>query len=128
MLDAASKGRREGFRIRDPGNDTAAPVRLIADLDTVDTDHSLSWVELGGILQVPHPAFVHLLGDPALMADMRVTVPLVERGEYALHLGRAVTCDRQPGALGVRLIEVRFAVRGADLRQAGTPRLEAQQG
>ena len=81
MLDPTSEGRREGLWVRDPRNDTAAPVKLMADLDTVDTRHSHSGVELGGVLKVPDPAFVHLLGDPALVADMRVPVPLVERGE-----------------------------------------------
>ena len=99
MLDAASEGRREGLRVRDPGNDTAAPVRLVAELDTVDASHSFSGVELGGVLQVPDPALVHLLGDPAFVPDVRVPAALVERGEYALHFGRAVARDGQPGAL-----------------------------
>jgi hypothetical protein len=93
MHDASSKGRREGFWIRDPRNGATAPVRLIADPDTVDTGHSLSRVELGGILQVPHSAFVHFLRYPAFMPDVCVPAALVERGEYALYLGWRVTRD-----------------------------------
>src|SRR3954451_3340282 len=58
------------------------------------------------------------------MPDVRVPAALIERGEYALHLGRAVACDGQPGALHVVLIEVCRGVFDADLRQAGTSRLE----
>jgi hypothetical protein len=98
--------------------------RLVADLDTVDTGQSLSGVELGGVLQIPEAALVHLLGDPAFVPDVRVTAALVERGEYALHLGLTAARDGQPGALRVMLVEVFRAVFDADLGQAGTSRLE----
>jgi hypothetical protein len=101
--------------------------RLVADLDTVDTGQSLSGVELGGVLQIPEAALVHLLGDPAFVPDVRVTAALVERGEYALHLGLTAARDGQPGALRVMLVEVFRAVFDADLRQASTPRLEAHE-
>ena len=119
-----SEGRGEGLRVRDPGNDTAAPMRLVADLDTVDTSQSFSGVELSGVLQVPDPARVHLLGHPAFVPDVRMAAALVERCEYALHFGRAVACDGQPGALRVVLVEVSRGACDADLRQAGTARLE----
>jgi hypothetical protein len=52
---------------------------------------------------------------------------LVERGEYALHLGLSVARDRQPGALPMMLVEVCRAVRDADVWQASAPRLEAHE-
>ena len=82
---------------------------------------------MGGVLQVPDPALVHLLGDPAFVPDVRVAAALVERCEYALYFGRAVACDRQPGALRVMLVEVCRGVCDADVRQAGPARLEAQE-
>jgi hypothetical protein len=59
--------------------------------------------------------------------DVRVAAALVERCEYALHFGRAVACDGQPWALHVVLVEVRRGIFDANLRQAGTPRLEAHE-
>ena len=82
---------------------------------------------MGGVLQVPDPALIHLLGDPAFVPDVRVAAALVERCEYALYFGRAVACDRQPGALRVMLVEVCRGVFDADVRQAGPARLEAQE-
>jgi hypothetical protein len=124
MLDPSGEGRREGLRIRNPGSNTAAPVRLVADLDTIHTDRAFSRVEPGGVLEAPEAALVHLLGNPAFVPDVRVTAALVERGEYALHLGRPVARDGQPGAFRVVLVEVCRGVFDADLRQAGTSRLE----
>jgi hypothetical protein len=59
--------------------------------------------------------------------DVRVPAALVERGEYALHLGLSVARDRQPGALPMVLVEVCRAVRDADVWQASAPRLEAHE-
>ena len=97
MLDPSDEGRREGLRIRNPGSNTAAPVRLVADLDTIHTDRAFSRVELGGVLEAPEAALVHLLGDPAFVPDVRVTAALVERGEYALHLGRQARATDSQG-------------------------------
>ena len=83
---------------------------------------------MGEVVQVTDTALVPLLGDPAFVPDVRVSAALIERGEYALHLGRAVTRDRQPGSLYLMLVEVGRAVRGTDLRQADTLRLEPEQG
>jgi len=127
VLDAACEGRREGLRIGDPGSDTAALVRLVAKLDTVDAYRALGRVELGRVLQVPNPALVHLLGNPAFVPDVRMPAALVKRSEYALDLGRAVARDGQPGTVRVVLVEVRRAVRDADVWQAGAPRLEAHE-
>jgi hypothetical protein len=102
-------------------------MQFAAGLDAVHVILTLFRVELGGILQVPHPALVHLLGDPALVPDVRMPAALVERGEYALHLGLSVARDRQPGALPMMLVEVCRAVRDADVWQASAPRLEAHE-
>ena len=88
MLDAAGEGRRENLRIDDLARDIAAPMRNVTGGEAVDACPALGRVELGGVLKVADPVLVHLLGDPAHVADMRVPVPLVERGEYTLHLGR----------------------------------------
>jgi hypothetical protein len=90
-------------------------VRLVADLDTIHTDRAFSRVEPGGVLEAPEAALVHLLGNPAFVPDVRVTAALVERGEYALHLGRPVARDGQPGAFRVVLVEVCRGVFDADL-------------
>ena len=87
MLDPSGEGRREGLRIRNPGSNTAAPVRLVADLDTIHTDRAFSRVEPGGVLEAPEAALVHLLGDPAFVPDVRVTAALVERGDAAPRAG-----------------------------------------
>jgi hypothetical protein len=55
---------------------------------------------------------------------MRVPVPLVERGEYTLHLGRTAACNRQPGTFQVVLVKVFRGVFDADVWQAGPARLE----
>jgi hypothetical protein len=81
MLNAAGEGRRENLRIGDLARDIAAPMRDVTGGKAVDACPALGRVELGGVLKVPNPVLVHLLGNPALVADMRVPVPLVERGE-----------------------------------------------
>ena len=117
-------GRAENLRVDDPASDIAAPVRNVTSREAIDPGRAFGRVELGGVLQVPDAALVHLLGDPAFVPDVRVTVPLVERGEHALHLGRRVTCHGQPGTLHVMLVEVCRGIFYADLRQTGTSRLE----
>jgi hypothetical protein len=82
---------------------------------------------LGRILQPAQPSLVHLLGDPALVADMRVTATLVERSENPLHLMRATARRGQPGALAVMGVEVSCGVLCAYLRQAGAPPLKPSQ-
>src|SRR5450631_387636 len=72
LLNAAGEGLCECLRVGYTRRDTPAPVRLVADLEGVDVSLALLRIELGGILQVPYPALVHFLGDPAFVADMRV--------------------------------------------------------
>jgi hypothetical protein len=127
MLDTTGEGSREGLRIGDPSGDITASVRLIAVFEPINPVSALVWIELGGILQVLYPALVHFLGDPAIVADMRVPVPLVERGEYTLHLGRTAACNRQPGTFQVVLVKVFRGVFDADVWQAGPARLETHE-
>ena len=101
---------------------------LVTGLEGVDASLALVRVELSGIFQVPHPAFVHLLGDPAFVADVRVSAALVERGENTLHLRRAITCLCEPGAIGLMLFDVRHGVRATDIRQAGAGRARIAPG
>ena len=70
---------------------------LFADLERVHTGFTFFRVELGGILEFPYSALVHLLGDPAVVADVRVPVPLVERDEDTLGVGRALRTAASQG-------------------------------
>src|ERR671922_453079 len=100
MLRAASDSGGEGVRMGDPGRVTSAPVRLVMGCEAVDPGRTLDRVTLSGILQAAQSALVHLLSDPAFVADVRVPAALVERGEYALHLGRGFARHCQPRTLG----------------------------
>jgi hypothetical protein len=102
-------------------------MRPVTRCDAIDPGRAPGPVELGRIFQAPQPPLVHLLGDPAFVPDVRMPAALVERGEYALHLGLSVARDRQPGALPMMLVEVCRAVRDADVWQASAPRLEAHE-
>lgn len=86
------------------------------------------WIELGGVLQVRDPSFVHLLGDPAFVPDVSVTAALVQGGEDALDLRRARPRGGQPGTLAVVGLEVGHRVLRADVRQPGARWLEAANG
>jgi len=128
MLGALGQGHSEGVGAGDPRDDASASVRLVAWRETVDAGRALGRVELGGVVQVTDTALVHLLGDPAFVPDVRMAAALVERGEHALHFGRAVAGDRQPGPLSLVLVEVFRGVSHSDLRQASAPRLEPEKG
>ena len=93
-------------------------------LQAINPGGSFRRVELGRIFQVRHPPPAHFLGDPAFVADVGVAAALVERGEEALHLRRAVPCRRQPRPLGLTRVKVSRRLPSADLRQPGAPRLE----
>ena len=124
MLSTPGDGHREGVRVGDPGGDAAAPVLLAAGQQAIGPGGPFRRVELGRILQVSHSSPAHLLGDPAFVADVGVAAALVEGGEQALHLGRAVPRRCQPRPFGLTCVKVGRRVRGADLRQPGPPRLE----
>ena len=87
MFCGAGDGGRKCRWIGDPSGENTASVRLVADLDAVQVCFALVWIELGGILQVLYPVLVHFLGDPAIVADMRVPAALVERDDDALDVG-----------------------------------------
>src|SRR5690242_12213729 len=103
MLDAIGEGHRKDLWIGNTCSNPSAPVRKVSGGEPVDPGSALVWIELGGILQVLYPAFVHLLGDPAFVPDMGVPAALVERGDDALDVGRAITCRRQPRTIGLVL-------------------------
>jgi hypothetical protein len=115
MLCGAGDGGRKGHWIGDPGGEDTASVRLVAGLDAVHVGLALFRVELGGIFQVPHAAFVHFLGDPAFVADMGVPVALVECDDDALDVGRAIARRRQPWAIGLVLGDSGRGLLAADL-------------
>src|SRR5690348_1495632 len=106
MLGTSSEGNRESLRTSDSASVVATPVRKITGGEAVDSGLALVWVELGGIFQVSHPAFVHLLGDPAFVADVGVPVTLVECDDDTLDVGRAIAGWCQPGAVGLMLGDV----------------------
>jgi hypothetical protein len=127
VLYGAGNGNRESVGIRYPRSNASAPVQLVTIRNAIDPGRTLRHVKLGRIFQVSHPPLVHLLGDPAFVADVGVTAALVEGGEDPLYLGQAAARGREPGTLGPMGIEVCRGLTGADLRQPGSPRLEPAQ-
>jgi hypothetical protein len=128
MLDGASDTSREDLRVRYPRGGASAPVHLVTGHNAVDARRPFRQVKLGGIFQVGHPPVVHLLGDPALVADMGMTAALVQRGEDPLYLGRAAARGGKPGTVGTMGVEVCRGLTGADLRETSPPGFKPPQG
>jgi hypothetical protein len=123
MFNPCGESRGEGVGIRDASGGLAASVKVLTPLEAVDPGGAFGWVELGGVFEVGGPAPVHLLGDPAFVADVGVAATLVERGEEALHLGPAVPGRREPWPLAAAGIRVGHRV--TRVGQAGPAGLEA---
>jgi hypothetical protein len=87
MLNAPDEGNGKCVGIANACCGLAATVGLIPPLEAVNASGALGRVELGGVLLVGRAAFVHVLGDPAFVADVAVAASLVEGGEDALDLG-----------------------------------------
>ncbi len=87
MLDAPSKSDGKSVRVSDPCSNFPAYVRLAGILEAIDAGGTLGRVELGGVFLVSRAALVHVLGDPAFVADVAVAASLVKGGEDALDLG-----------------------------------------
>ena len=87
MLDAPDEGDGKRVGIADACCGLTATVGLVPLLEAIDAGGALGRVELGGVFLVGRAALVHVLGDPALVADVAVAASLVEGGEDALDLG-----------------------------------------
>lgn len=97
---------------------------LVAFLEAIDPGCPLRRIGLGGIFQVRHSSFVHLLSDPALVPDVTMSAALVECREDPLHVGRAALRDRKPGPLVLADIDVGNRIISAYLWQSRAPRLK----
>jgi hypothetical protein len=128
VLDSASERDGESMGIGDSRRSLPALVREIAGLEAIKTSGTLGLIALGGVFQVGDAALVHLLGDPAFVADVAVAASLVEGGEDALDLWWATAGGGQPGAFGLVSLDVGRCVAGADLREPGAGRFEAPNG
>jgi hypothetical protein len=87
VLNAPDEGNGKRVAIADACCGLAATVGLIPLLEAIDAGGALGRAELGGVFLVGGAAFVHVLGDPAFVADVAVAASLVEGGEDALDLG-----------------------------------------
>jgi hypothetical protein len=124
LLDAAGESYGECIGIADSRRGTPAAMRSLGCTQAVNPQRPFHRIELDGIFQVGHPPSVHLLIDPAFVADVAMAAALVERREDPLHFRRAVTGGHQPGTFGLMSVEISHRVRRAGLRKPGVPRLE----
>ncbi len=85
---------------------------------------TLTLVELGWIFQALQPSLVHLLGYPALVADVGMAASLIQHRENTLYFRRAVAYDVEPWTFHAMRIDVSHGVFDADFLQSGAFRIK----
>jgi hypothetical protein len=114
MLGASRKRDGKGIRVSQASYGVPTTVMPVSPRDAVDPGHTFRQVSLGGVFEVGHPSFVHLLGDPAFVADVAVAATLVQCREDPLDLGRAAAHGRKPRTLATVSVDVGHRISRAD--------------